>query len=371
MRNKVVALGALLIACVLGTATAAQAQEPTTTTTAPTTTTSAPGQPSPTGEAVRGLLFYEDGDGERQLVEGVEVAIEDAAGAEIGTGTTDVDGVFEVLLPGPGSYTATIDIDTLPEDITLRDEDRATLTFDMSVGRTRNLLYPLQSGEGGGSGGDSLFDRGARLFVEGIRFGLVIAMCAIGLSLIFGTTGLTNFSHGEMVTFGAIVAWVFNVTYGWPFIAAAIVAVLVSIGMGFSIDRLFWRPLRNRGTGPHRHAGHQHRPRAAGAVHLPVPVRRVQRGLPPVHAPGRDRVRARARRAPRPHRHGPVDPRARGRGHVPAAHPHGQGHAGGGRQQGPGRVVGHRRRPGHRLRVGRRRRPGRHSAASSRACPSR
>ena len=249
MRNKVVALGALLIACVLGTATAAQAQEPTTTTTVPATTTTAPGQPSPTGEAVRGLLFYEDETGERQLVEGVEVTIEDAAGAEIGMGTSGLDGTFEVLLPGPGSYTATIDIDTLPEDITLRDEDRATLTFDMSVAQTRNLLYPLQSGEGGGGGGNSLFDRAARLFVEGIRFGLIIAMCAIGLSLIFGTTGLTNFSHGEMVTFGAIVAWVFNVTFGWPFILSAIVAVLISIGMGFGIDRFFWRPLRNRGTG--------------------------------------------------------------------------------------------------------------------------
>ena len=28
-------------------------------------------------------------------------------------------------------------------------------------------------------------------------------MAALGLSLIFGTTGLTNFAHGELVTFGA------------------------------------------------------------------------------------------------------------------------------------------------------------------------
>ena len=54
-----------------------------------------------------------------------------------------------------------------------------------------------------------------RLTVQGIRFGLIIAMCAIGLSLIFGTTGLVNFAHGEMVTFGALVAYFFNVTLGW------------------------------------------------------------------------------------------------------------------------------------------------------------
>jgi branched-chain amino acid transport system permease protein len=52
-----------------------------------------------------------------------------------------------------------------------------------------------------------------------------------------------------MVTFGAIVAWVFNVTWHWPFIASAIIAILISIAMGFAIDRFFWRPLRNRGTG--------------------------------------------------------------------------------------------------------------------------
>jgi branched-chain amino acid transport system permease protein len=250
MKTKVVALGALLIACVLGTAAAAGAQEPTTTT-APGATTTVPGQPvpSPTGEAVRGTLFYEDENEERQLVEGVDVTVDDAAGNEIATVTTDEEGVFEVPLPGPGSYTATIDVDTLPEDISLRDEDRATLTFDMAESRTRNLLYPLQSGEGGGGSGSSFFDRAARLFVEGVRFGLIIAMCAIGLSLIFGTTGLTNFAHGELVTFGAIVAWVFNVTWGWPFIASAIIAILISILMGFAIDRFFWRPLRDRGTG--------------------------------------------------------------------------------------------------------------------------
>ena len=32
-------------------------------------------------------------------------------------------------------------------------------------------------------------------------------MAALGLSMIFGTTGLTNFAHGELITFGALVAY--------------------------------------------------------------------------------------------------------------------------------------------------------------------
>src|SRR4029453_288033 len=161
-------------------------------------------------------MFYNDENDEKVFVADVEVRIDDADGNEIATVTTDEEGVFQVALPGPGSYTATIDPDSLPDGISMRDKDRLTLSFDMSTGQTRNLLYPLQSGEGGGRSSSSLFDRALRLLVEGIRFGLIIAMCAIGLSLIYGTTGLTNFAHGEMVTFGPIVAWVFNVTWHWP-----------------------------------------------------------------------------------------------------------------------------------------------------------
>ena len=45
-----------------------------------------------------------------------------------------------------------------------------------------------------------------QLAVGGITFSLLLALAALGLSLIFGTTGLTNFAHGELVTFGAIAA---------------------------------------------------------------------------------------------------------------------------------------------------------------------
>ena len=69
--------------------------------------------------------------------------------------------------------------------------------------------------------------RGIQLFVDGLRFGLLIAMCAVGLSLIFGTTGLTNFAHGELVTIGAVVAWYINVAAGIPLIRATLLAMVV------------------------------------------------------------------------------------------------------------------------------------------------
>lgn len=111
------------------------------------------------------------------------------------------------------------------------------------------MLFPIDFGEAATRNVSSDVDRFLRLSVEGLRFGLIIAMCSIGLSLIFGTTGLTNFAHGEMVTFGALVAFFFNVTLGWPMLAAGAAAIAVAVVMGSGVDAFFWRPLRRRGTG--------------------------------------------------------------------------------------------------------------------------
>ena len=201
------------------------------------------------GVAIVGTLDYEDDSGETVAVEGAEITVAAEAGAEVDAVETDEDGHFEVPVPEPGRYTVTIDPDSLPDDVSLVDEDRATLTVAVSPGQTRPVQFRLASGEGGGGGGSSFFDRFARLGVEGIKFGLIIAICAIGLSLIFGTTGLVNFSHGEMVTFGALMGYLFNVTLGLHLLIAAPLAVVAGVLAGFAIDRGFWRPLNRRGTG--------------------------------------------------------------------------------------------------------------------------
>jgi branched-chain amino acid transport system permease protein len=196
-------------------------------------------------EAVRGVLT-QDLDGERVPVEGVEIVVETAAGEEVETVTTDEEGRYEVELPGPGDYRATLDQDTLPEGATLRNPDRATLEFTIRAGQSRPLLYPIGEGD---REVRSRLDRGLQLAVEGVKFGLIIAMAAIGLSLIFGTTGLVNFAHGEIVTFGALMAYFFNVTVGMPLVLAAVLSMIVTGLLGGALDRGLWRPLRARRTG--------------------------------------------------------------------------------------------------------------------------
>lgn len=176
----------------------------------------------------------------------VEVTVTDAAGDEVDTVQTDEDGRFTVPLPeGAGEYTVTIDSDALPDGVSLGPQgDSRTVTVD--VGRSQPVNFGLVDGSANSGGGTI---RAVQLLVDGLRFGLLIAVCAVGLSLIFGTTGLTNFAHGELVTIGAIIAWYVNVQGGVPLIPATLIAMVAGAAVGAMNELGIWRPLRRRGTG--------------------------------------------------------------------------------------------------------------------------
>ena len=194
-------------------------------------------------ESVRGTLLLNG-----QPVVGVRIDIETADGEPVGTAVTDDKGAFFLALPAAGDYKATLVTDSLPEGVA--PSGRSSLDFAIRSNQSRPLLFGLRSGESPGeeTSGDGTIEW-VQLLVEGIKFGLIIAMCAIGLSLIFGTTGLTNFAHGELVTLGALFAWFLNVRLGIHLIPAAGLAVVLSGMSGGILDLGLWRPLRRRGTG--------------------------------------------------------------------------------------------------------------------------
>ncbi|MDQ6874439.1 MAG: branched-chain amino acid ABC transporter permease [Actinomycetota bacterium] len=201
------------------------------------------------GEAVAGFVRV---DGTPAA--GVSVTVKKKDGGEAGTGKTGPDGRFKVSLPGPGTYTVSPDTSSFPAGAKLLNAKRGSLVVNVGTGDTRFVIFPLtkgkQTGTGGGGNGKGQHNiRALQLLLEGIRFGLIIAITAVGLSLIYGTTGLTNFAHGELVTFGAIVAWALNVHAGLQLIPATIIAILIGGLAGGLNERLLWRPLRRRGTG--------------------------------------------------------------------------------------------------------------------------
>lgn len=151
-----------------------------------------------------------------------------------------------IALPSRGTYTITLDTTTLPPGVKLSGSGGNTKTIDALLDGGNFAQFPLGVAEvKQASFGSQLLGNS----IAGLKFGLIIALAALGLSLIFGTTGLTNFAHGELVTFGAITTYALNVGVGLPVIPAAAVTVAIAALLGWFQDRILWRPLRRRGTG--------------------------------------------------------------------------------------------------------------------------
>lgn len=201
--------------------------------------------------SVSATLAYDVGEG-TDAVEtpavGVTFTVTGVGDEEIGTGETDADGLFLLEVPGSGDYTVAIDPETLPDGVELVDPDSLSRTVEVSPQETQRVLFALQE-EGAVSTRDesSRFDQFLQLFVEGVKFGLVLAMMAVGLSLIFGTTGLTNFSHGEIVVVGTVLVWYLN-DWGIWLPLATLIGMIFMFGFGAGFDAGLWKPLRKRGT---------------------------------------------------------------------------------------------------------------------------
>jgi len=196
------------------------------------------------GEAVRGTLVSAG-----QPVANVKIDVKQEGGAPVGSAVSNAKGVWRVDVPGGGRYEVSLDTGTLPEGVGLINPDQQTLHIQVFSGNVRTVLFRIAPGGASSEKTQSKWDRVPQLAFDGINFGLIIAMAAMGLSLIYGTTGLTNFAHGELVTLGAIGAYYFNVTIGLNLIPAAILATLVAGAFGYLQDRYFWGWLRRRGTG--------------------------------------------------------------------------------------------------------------------------
>jgi branched-chain amino acid transport system permease protein len=197
-------------------------------------------------QSVKGTLLDKKATRERTddaPVVGAVVNVTTTGGKKVGSGTSDADGRFEIVLPQPGTYIVTLDPDTLPKGVAiLKEDERVTVRVDAQQNRTVLLDLGRRTRDVA-----STWDRFLQLSFAGARFGLIIAITAVGLSLIFGITGLTNFMHGELVTFGGMVAWFINVRMGLHIVWATILAMVVAAIVGALLDTALWRQLRRRG----------------------------------------------------------------------------------------------------------------------------
>ena len=224
-----VALGVLLGA--MPAAAQPTPPEPTTTTT------------PPAGESINARMLDDSGK-EQRGVEGVRIMVlQDGAG--IGEAVSDEDGLAVIPVPGPGSYEVRLDPKTIPKGSRLTDPDQVRLPNVLVLAnRPKFVLFPFGAETAEGA---SAFDRIVDLAASGLRIGLIVAVGAVGLSLVFGTTGLINFAQGELVTFGALVAFYLNSSdsgLGITLVAAVPLALVVAgfFGGGLELAALATTP---------------------------------------------------------------------------------------------------------------------------------
>ena len=192
-------------------------------------------------------------------VEGVAISVEDESGNVVGEATTSANGTFDIPLPGSTldnlgkTYTVLIDEESMPEGAALRNPDDVDRPVKINLDNDVSVTFPV----GEAALGQGWLTQALQLFVGGIVFSVLLAMAALGLSMIFGTTGLTNFAHGELVTFGALIAYMVDQMPGainvggvnLTVVVAVFIAFVAGGAFGFLNDKALWGPLRARGTG--------------------------------------------------------------------------------------------------------------------------
>ncbi len=190
-------------------------------------------------------------------VEGADVILLDEAGTEVETQTTEADGKFAFQLTEAGTYFVKLDNETLPEGLEqlpptnkqlLGPDDSLKVT--VQLGRTAIPALEVRSVDYD-AGGEAKSDQLIRAVFNGFKLGLLLALASLGLSLIYGTTGLANFAHAELVTLGGVVAFFLVSTQhlGLNLWLGIVLTTLICAALGFLQDVVMWKPLRRRGLG--------------------------------------------------------------------------------------------------------------------------
>lgn len=86
----------------------------------------------------------------------------------------------------------------------------------------------------------------AQYVFNGFVSGMILALPAVALTLIYGILKFPNFASGAMLTVGAYLALIFNVYLGLSLLWAAIVGSVIFALIAIGIDQAVFRPLRDR-----------------------------------------------------------------------------------------------------------------------------
>jgi branched-chain amino acid transport system permease protein len=76
---------------------------------------------------------------------------------------------------------------------------------------------------------------------DGLQMGLLYALVAVGLTIIWGLMEMINFAHGEFMMLGMFGAWGLSVAFGWDPLVSMVPIAVVMYGAGVLVYRLLMR----------------------------------------------------------------------------------------------------------------------------------
>jgi branched-chain amino acid transport system permease protein len=87
-----------------------------------------------------------------------------------------------------------------------------------------------------------------QFIISGIAIGSVYSLIALGFQITYSVSQTMNFSQGASVMLGAVICYLFNITWGWHLAIALPLSLIICAICGLLIERLAVRPFAVNGS---------------------------------------------------------------------------------------------------------------------------
>ena len=88
----------------------------------------------------------------------------------------------------------------------------------------------------------------AAALVSGLGLGSMYGLMALGFYVTYAVSGTVNFAQGSSMMLGAVLAYAFAQTLGWPMLAAIALALVLCALYGLVVEAVAVRPFLRRGS---------------------------------------------------------------------------------------------------------------------------
>lgn len=82
-----------------------------------------------------------------------------------------------------------------------------------------------------------------QIVVSGIVVGSIYALAALGLVLVYKSSRVANFAHGQIIAAGAFITFFLTVRLGVPIFFSFLASMLITFFLAMSVERIFLRRL--------------------------------------------------------------------------------------------------------------------------------